>query len=67
MAGRKAIPEALRRSTARDQRIVTMVTAEEKERVEKAATKLGYLATADMVREALFGFVDANAGRKAGK
>lgn len=66
MVGRKAIPDELRRTVARDQRLVTMLTAEEKERVDSAATRLGYLSAADMVREALFAFLDAKATKKGG-
>jgi hypothetical protein len=57
--GRKAIPKERRNSLVRDQRLVTMLTAEEKERVDSMAETLGYLSSADLVREALSKFLDA--------
>lgn len=57
-AGRKAVPDTLRASVVRDQRLVTMLTAEEKERLDAAVVKHKYATAADLVREALVNKLD---------
>jgi hypothetical protein len=64
MVGRKAIPDARRAALVRDHRLVTMLTADEKDRLNKAAEELGYISAADLVREAIMKFLDAKEKRR---
>jgi hypothetical protein len=50
---RRKLPSDKRKDLLKESRLVTMVSASIKERVERAAQKLDYTSTSDLVREAI--------------
>jgi len=51
--GRKAIPAERRSALVRDQRQVTLLSRDEKQALDEAVERHGYIASADLVREAI--------------
>ena len=51
--GRKPIPISSRDAIARDQKLVIMLTKNERDRYEAAMVRLGYGTMSDMIRDAI--------------